>query len=206
MLGQHSALWRSMTKQWWDVVTFSKVKSSRTGQMFSTNKEETMGRSTMIVSWWKLSWPSHHSPSISGVPGAPKSLGGHDKSSHPEKVGTPPSLGKWPHKRPISSHDEWKVPHQWCARGQRHSLQHFGVDWDHPGAVPTGKEEAETTLNASDHGVLPAAPKWLHLTASGRLTFYLPWKRYGESGIQCGSKIPRVLLGGDLQVLYSDIN
>jgi hypothetical protein len=38
-------------------------------------------------------------------------------------------------------------------------LQHFGVDWDHPGAVPTGKEEAEMTINASDHSVLPAATK-----------------------------------------------
>ena len=85
-------------------------------------------------------------------------------------------------------------------------MQHAGVDWDHPGAVPTGKGESERTINASDHSVLLAAPKWLHLTASGRLAFYLPWRRSGESGIQCGSKIPHVLLGGDLQVLYSDIN
>ena len=137
-------------------------------------------------------------------------LGGTASHHIRKKAGTPPSLGKWPRKRPISSHDEWKLPHQRCARGQQHSLQHFGVycnhPGDHPGAVPTGKEEAERTLNSSDHGVLPASPKWLHLTASGRLTFYLPWRRSGESGIQRGSKIPRVLLGGNLQILYSDIN
>ena len=142
---------------------------------------------------------------ISGVPGAPKSLGARRVIAS-RKVGTPPSLGKWPRKRPISSHDEWKLPHQRCARGQCHTMQHVGVDWDHPDAVTTGKEEAERTLNESDHGVLPAAPKWLHLMASGWFTFYLPWKRSGESGIQRGSKIPHVLLGGDLQVLYSDIN
>ena len=45
---------------------------------------------------------------------------------------------------------------------------------DNPGAVPTGEEEAERTLNATDHDVLPAAPERLNLTASGRLTFFFP--------------------------------
>ena len=41
------------------------------------------------------------------------------------------------------------------------------MNLENPGAVPTGEEEADTTLNASDHGVLPTAPKWLNLKASG---------------------------------------
>ena len=48
------------------------------------------------------------------------------------------------------------------------------MDSDNPGAVSTGKEESERTLNAPDHGVLPTAPEWLNLTASGRLTFFFP--------------------------------
>ena len=80
------------------------------------------------------------------------------------------------------------------------------MDSDNPGAVPTGEEEAERTLNATDHGVLPAAPERLNLMASGRLTFFLPWRRSGELGIHCGGENPCVLLGSDLRVLYSDNN
>jgi hypothetical protein len=68
------------------------------------------------------------------------------------------------------------------------------------------KKKQEMTLNALDHGVLMTAPKWLNLMASGRLNLFLPWRRFGESGIQCSSKIPRVILSGDLWVLYGDIN
>ena len=53
-------------------------------------------------------------------------------------------------------------------------MRHLCMDSDNPGAVSTGKEEAERTLNAPDHGVLPTAPERLNLTASGRLTFFFP--------------------------------
>ena len=53
-------------------------------------------------------------------------------------------------------------------------MRYLCMDSDNPDAVSTGKEEAERTLNAPDHSVLPTAPEWLNLKASGRLTFFFP--------------------------------
>ena len=53
-------------------------------------------------------------------------------------------------------------------------MRHLCMDSDNPGALLTGEEEAERTLNAQDHSVLWTAPEWLTLTASGRLTFFFP--------------------------------
>ena len=58
------------------------------------------------------------------------------------------------------------------ASEKRQIMRHLCMDSDNPGAVSTGKTEAERTLNAPDHGVLPMAPEQLNLTASGRVTSF----------------------------------
>ena len=54
------------------------------------------------------------------------------------------------------------------------------MDSDNPGAVSTGEEESERTLNAQDHDVLPMDPEWSTLTAPGRLTFFSPGDDLGS--------------------------
>ena len=69
-------------------------------------------------------------------------------------------------------------------------MRHLCMDSDNPGALLTGEEEAEMTLNAQDHGVLRTAPKWLTLTASGRLTFIFPGDDLGSQVSIAVAKAP----------------